>query len=643
MPNPIFTRFLGMNDFDPPAALGPDECQSADNVEFWTSPLGARRLGCTPITISGTLAAQTAITFLHRYLPSNDETAAVLFAWGVTSGVSSSLEYKDTAWHTVSFVDAPNLTNPYPYQMSAQNLHGKMFVAYKSGVDRLHVWDGTTLRRCGLAQPVAPAVANSGSGTYSGTRYFRVRFTVQSGGKTILRSEPSTSTTFSPSGSGSGAQITKPASIGENETHWEIEASLDNSNFYRIGTNPVGTTTFTDTTSASIGYGASTTNVLSDTIGNYSTIPSGKYLLVDDDRLLVFGSFEDPTKASHMWWTVVGSDPTGVGNDERIPVATSNEMELDGFEGGEITGAAGPVNGANFVFKRTHVYRAVRTGQLTRAYDVRPMTKSVGAIPGSVIRAVDESGNAAVYFLDDKTGAHRIGQNGMLWAGRDIWNTWQRYNRSANLLCSRALYFPDKKQVHWWVSVDGSNTPNLQIVLQTNNCQVDIYGLRKGWTRRTGLAASALAATLFSDNIEANTTRSLKLVPMIAVGNKIERLENGTTDDGQAFTSTLVSSPRFSDEGVLGKYGVMTGGIAGNAAAGAVVNVTLVRDFGVESQGKDYNLTPVAAEDPVLVARDDLAISECHAMQLQLSDGTGNAGTWQVQRIDLKPRDEETA
>src|SRR5574341_660277 len=328
-----------LNDADPLSMLRPDQCTEVLNVEFSKSALGERRAGMTAISLSGsTLANQPTPVILFRHLPTADETAAQL--WAATAnlgGVGFVLNYKDTSWHAVTVADTPDSVPKSLLGMRMASLHGKLFWAYKSGVDRLHVFDGTNMNRAGLATPAAPSVADTAAGgAYSGTRYFRVRFTRQLAGATLVRSEPSAATTFSPLGTKTGATVTKPASISENETHWEVEASTDGSTFYRIATVAVGTTTYTDTTAYSTGYNTAS-NTQSETAGNYTVPWSAKYLVVDADRLVIAGSWNDATKGSRVGWTPVGLDP-GVGSDERIPTATSNTRDLDALEGGDITG-----------------------------------------------------------------------------------------------------------------------------------------------------------------------------------------------------------------------------------------------------------------------------------------------------------------
>src|SRR6185312_16065401 len=168
------------------------------------------------------------------------------------------------------------------------------------------------------------------------TRFYRVRYVVKSGTTILRQSEPSDTVTFTPSGTGAGATITKPASIGEGETHWQIEASFDDANFYIIATEPVATTTFNDENPNTIPY--SDIGDLDDTdIGSNVPLPAARLVGVDDDRLTLGGSFVNTDLDSRVMWTPVKNDP-GLGNSERIPADTDNFRDLDTKEGGGLTG-----------------------------------------------------------------------------------------------------------------------------------------------------------------------------------------------------------------------------------------------------------------------------------------------------------------
>lgn len=644
----------GFNDTDPPSALSDDQCTVAENVEFNLSTLGERRKGCTdvdlPASITGNANIQ-AITWLHRHLPSTDETEAQLWVLGQHLTTQNYvLAYKDTSWHTVTPIDDIDVTSNRGYQLSAVSLHGKLFIAYRSvgGVDRLHVWDGSTLRRTGLAEPTAPSVANTGAGTYSGTRYVRVRYVVMSGSTVLRRSEPSDATTFVPSGAGLSARVTKPATISESETHWEVELSTNNADFYRIARVVVGTTTYDDSTAYTPGYATVSGAVLSEDTGDYELIHSAKFVSADEDRLHALGSWEQTALASRDSWTPVFNDP-GVGNDERIPTDTDNVLDLDGFEGGPIIDGGHPVGGYVYIFKRSHAYRLGRTGQRTRAYGATNLSKSLGALPGSVCEGMDQYGMPCLYFLDPETGPCRTGGARVIQsASRDILNTWRTVNTDA-LIVSRSLYYPESRQVHWWLSTSGGTVPNYKIILQTNETRETPDGVRKGWSVATGNITSAYATCLFADNVDDNVARSLTLRPFIGTTSGkgyVLRCDTGINDNGTAYAARIVTKP-FILRGLLNKFGSMAIAILAKASSSATVVVQIIRDFGLETlnaANAETALTASAAgETHVIKQLRERTLSGCYAMQFVFKDGASPAGSWELNRFDMKQGDGETA
>lgn len=633
----------GLNDTDSLVSLLPGQCQIVDNVEFHCasrsdySPLGTRRAGTSAITTP--ITAGNDVVLLHRHLPSSDQTAAELWTIDIDGSLTATVRYKDTAWNVATPVDTIVATSDRGYHIRALSLHGKLFLAFKSAQDRLHVRDAgsTSIRRVGLAEPAAPSVANSApAGTYSGTRYFRVRYTVQSGGVTLRRSEPSDVTTFNPSGAKDGAVITKPASISESETHWEVEASLDNILFYRIATVVVGTTTYTDTTAFSTGYAVS--GSLSEDVGDYTPLHSAKFIVADDDRVIVGGSWDNDAMSSRVAWTPVLNDP-GVGNDERSPVDTNNFVDLDTREGGELTDLSRTVNGYIFAFKYDQIHQLTRTGLRTRAYTAHTLTKNRGAIEGSVVEGLDHNGAPCLYFLDPRFGPCRIGEGGVQSCGRDIRNTWNSVNKGA-VVVSRSLFYQDSSQVHWWIATGASTTPDLLIVLHTAETRQMPNGIRRGWSKFNGNRAAAISCCMFSDNIEAGTARSLTLKPLIGkIDGTIHMCDTGTTDSGTAYNARIRSGPvKISP---LQQFGLVAATTVAKAASGVTVVTKAIRDFGIETKTYDVLLTPAASEDPVVVQQDNFNISECYAVQIEFSDQASPSGSWNIQMFMAETRSEE--
>ena len=634
-----------MNNSDPAISLEPDQSVLAQNVEFIDSMLGERRQGSDAIDLGASaVASRDQVTFLYRHLPTTDVTASELWVVGLTGTATLSVSRKTTSWSDITVSDTPLLTGFAPFQWQAQSLHGKLFLAYDSNVDRLHVYDGTSMRRSGLAEPAAPTGANDGgAGTFSGTRYYRVRYTEQVSTVTVRRSEPSDVLTFAPNGNDTGITVTKPASISEGETHWELEASTDNVNFFRIATTVVGTGSVTDTTDFNVGYAAAGT--LSEDVGDYALIPSGRYLAADEDRLLIAGSWETSSQASRVRWTPV-FNADGVGNDERLETDTDPEIDLDGFEGGVITGMSAPMLGSIFVFKQNHIYKLVRSGRRQKAYEAILYTNKCGALHGSVTEGMDNAGRPCIYFIDPGMGPCRLGAGGIRSCGADINATYITINLDATKVVCSSVYYPRKRQAHWWIATGSSNVPDVHMVLQTSETrETDEGETRRGWALWTGPTAGALTACLFADNIDAGTARSRDLVPFIGLvgGGLVHRCDTGDDDNGTEYVSKITTKP-FTVKGILHKFGVMSAMLLAKAVSGASIDLVLTRDFGLETKTiSGISFTATASETQVLKQIDDIGFSELQTLQFTFQDVATPGTKWQLNGFQVNGSQQQKA
>lgn len=643
----------GLNTTDPPIALADDQVVEALNVEFARSMVGERRRGATDINVSGSnLATAVEIIWVFRHLPTADPADAQLWVAYRTGGGSIGLVYKDTSWHDVTVLDAITIGSQTEYQIEGVSLHGKLFLFYNSAVNRLHVYDPrtstTALRRVGMtALSTAPTAVESGSGSFASTRYYRTRETVQVSGATILRSEPSAVLTFAPSGSGSGATVTKPATVNSDPaaTHWELEASLDNANFYRIATTVIGTSTAVDTTAAATGYAQSFP--LSEDIGDYTPPHSAKFGIADDDRLLIFSGWEDEAVTALAAWTPP-ANATGVGNDERIPLDPVSTVNLDGRWGGAITDVA-ETPGQVWAFKHEHIYRGTRTGIRTRAYEWTAVSHTSGAMPKSACEGLDAFGHPAVYFADAAVGPCLIGRQGIQRCGQDIWATWKTVVLDGSALVSNAepspcltLYYPESNQVHWWVGIDTSGDrlsgvvfSNRRLVLQVNEMRLEGDGWRRGWAMWDGPSATATAACLFAQNIDANTTRSRILRPVIAAGSTtLWRLDTGVTDDGTAYTARLVTKP-YAPTHLETQFEVKAATVVAEAEDGAQIDVSAIPNMTnvVTKAAGTIDFTPSGSESHVIRRLDDLAIADLETVQVQIADIETPTARWALGRV----------
>lgn len=632
----------GLNTYDPPTALQPDQVVVATNVELVDAPCGGRRLGHTNLALGAGMAATTGVWKMHRHLPTADESLSQLWALSGTAGSAAQLNWRTGAvWNIETIIDTPDLTAVALSSYQFLSLHGKLYIAYPCPTDRLHVWGGLTgLLRAGLGTPAAPTAANVGVGTLAGVRYYRVRYINKSGTTVVRRSEPSNALSFSPSGAGTTVRVTRPALLSESETHWELEASLDNANFYVLATTIIATTTFDDLTPYASGY---TSGLLSEDIGEYTVIPSGKFLLADNDRLIMGGSWGNADYASRIVWTPTLLSP-GVGNDERLALGTDPRLDLDGYQGGEITGLVSS-GGVIYAFKQSHIYRLVHTGQASQAYEAVNISKSIGAIPGSIIAGLDPSGNPAVFFIDERVGPCMIGNVGIIQIGLDIKRLWDGRVTTASVdFRVRGCFYPSKRQVRWAFTESGSTNTTLGLWLHVNEMQFTSGGGRRGWTTITGTSVQNVSdMILYADNVASGLARSSNLIPMVsrfdASGNQHHILigESGTTDDVTAYAAVIQSRPVMFGGGI-NRFGVRAASLVATAAPGVTIDMTLTRDFGKETKPvAGISLAAVAGESYVMPEIDNIFMSEARAIDVKIADSSPATGTWKLDQITLVP------
>lgn len=653
-----------MNNTDHPTTIADDMCVVANNVEFDRAPLGERRPGCElviPPPVMDADANIQAITLLARHLPYGTDGKAEQWVLGqhlTTQHVMLSRIAEGGTWAEATFTDEIDVTEGRGVQVAAQTLHGKLFLAYRSvgGVDRLHCVDPGTeaVRRCGLAEPAAPTGANTGvpGVAFTGKRYYRERETIQVGGVTKFRSEPSAVLTFTPSGAATTAQITKAATANPNATHWELEASLNNGDFYRIATTILATTTADDSTAFNVGYGAFT---LSEDIGDYALIPSGKLLAADEDRLLIGGSWEDADLDSRVTWTpVYGAD--GVGNDERLETDTDPFVDLDGFTGGGLTALA-TCDGLVWAFKRGHTYYLSRTHTRARAYDVTQVSDVLGALPGSLVQGVDQYGMPCLYFLDAESGPCRTGSDRRIsTCGRDILTTWRTVNLDA-IMVARSLFDPTTRQVSWWVATGDSDYPDLKLVLQTNHTRETEDGVRGGWSTADGqvaaitavcLAGGEFLTSIFPFGGAADQSAILRQLmgrnETDGQGLLLVRSANAYKDNVTAFHARIVSRP-FILRSLLSKFKVLAGALLAKVLAFGSLKVSLIRDFGLEEpRTATTTLDATGSETEVVKPLKELTGSQLYAVQVEVEDiASPITGGWQLSRVDLRISHEESA
>lgn len=645
----------GLNDTDAPQDIADNQCQIAQNVEWTTTRVAQRRQGGTnPFSLTEPWGASSTLLSLMRHTPTADESTAELWALDNQGTPVLGRMAAGNQFAAVTVGDA--FASGDIEFINGVSLNGKFFIAGNTAVDRLHVWTGATFRRVGLATPAAATVADTGAGAYAAIiRYYKVQWQNATVSPNVL-SELSPAVSFTPSGAGAAARITQPTPPSESETNWILWASPDNINFYIINSAAIATTTIDDNAAPSSYATAIPALAGFPSSSNYYTPPiSPKYLLADEDRLLLLASWETASMASAVMWTpVLGTtDPAySVADDERVP--SGNRLDLDRSDGGGITGG-GIIDGAIFVFKLSHIYRLVRTGNADLPYRGIPVTKSLGALSHkSIVVGEDDTGGACLYFWSLR-GPYRLSvEGGLEYLGRDIETGVAALNTTSPTIPIFGVWHGAKRQVQWWLTASGSTFPDRKYVLHARHAKRNEHReVRGGWAIHTDGAATCTAAVMFANSLGA--TMSLDLKPYCAQVY-VSGLQDGpvikydadtlVTDRGGLETIYVarVKTGAFPPGGPG-----MKGGITQTYVRGTPSNRTLtidaIRNDGAETRSATVTMpapgSPVIARATVKVEGDALAADAMY-VELVLDDDVSPASSaaWSVDALGVRVRTE---
>lgn len=635
----------GRNGADPPLSLPQNACVEAYNVDFFASTLGQKRGGTTAITL---WTGATSNDFLVSLVPSFTGTNWYLFAFVATYGYPAytmTLRRYGSSWALPTWTDTSTVIQPAYYGLRGCDLNGKTFLTMstKAGsgpttCDRLHCYDWTMdrVRRVGIAAPAAATVANTGSGSYAATiRYYKVAYTYQSAGVTLRRSELSAVVSFTPSGSGTAARVTKPATVDDGETHWELYGSATGDDYVLLATTAVATTTYDDSADPAA-YTGDAAPIAGTNIPPFSV----RYIIQDGgNRLLMAGSYHtQPT--SRVWYTpVLGS--SDVGDDERIPNTTSqkNYIDLDEDHGGEITGLAGPLYGSIYVFKEEQTWKLVPTGVVSAPYRPVCMSPSIGATGQNAITVgEDTAGQPCIYFLS-KRGPFRLGIDGLQYIGRDIEDRTTLVSGWGYL--QQAIYVPSRRQV-WFLLYSGDNTTTLASLTSWDMCVLNLDSAvsqesigRGGWSRwsLSGLTmalfptAATLAYPLAQFTVVLGKNQSLVRFSTSAVTDATA----SATETYRAYLQTRPYVPGGLHR--LTRYEVPV--LVARAQNQSTVTVDIVTDFGVSTRRATTVLTASGDETQVVRRLEDLGECQATAVQFILGDAAATADTWNLDALSV--------
>ena len=619
--------------------------QDAINWDFYEGSLGRKCKGASNVTLNGFNAAGT-VDHLFRYLPSDDETAAELHA--TESAVTTTFQRlaAGTTWATYTLAMA--ITTLFQHDVSMVNFAGKLYQAYNSAVNRIHVYPsaGGTHRVVGLALPGTPADPTESGGTVTDTRKYAVTWTRQESSVTVLRSNLSALNATPASLSAEKATVTRPTAAGEGETHWELYAFSAADNYslgYRVATTAIATTTAEDD-NANLDP---ITMAAPPVTGQNTPPPSAKYLLTDGTHLIGLGAWETSAGTGLspsprlVWWTpAIGSTDTD-GDTERVSNTTDIKSYLFVDEG--ITGGGGPLLGSLYVFGYRKVWKLVPTGEAAAAYQRLTIRTDIGCIRHqTIVMGEDEEGRPALYWLSH-VGPYRAGAGGVQYLGRDIEDRWFSgpVNLGATGVSAWGLFVPELHQVWWFVSVGASqNNPNEVLVFDCRlGRMVDINQvntMRFGWSRFTGRMSEARHGCLFANTLGSSMSRDVK--PYVGrVGTGISaptvwKLDNGTDDAGTNFAA----SAKTKDFNLApGFYQSMRHDalLTAKVSSGVTITLTTDRDFGAETTTATAVLTAAASETRKQVKFEGAQLGESQYVNWTVGDAAAASNAWVLDQL----------
>lgn len=468
------------------ALESPSSVLEAENMGFLTESFISMRNAFTDEDL--TSAGFTGeIQWLGRHV--TDDGVEELWSAANNAGTVACARKVAGTWTTVTLIDTPDSGNLS--QMHSVSFNGKLFLAYDSDVNRLHVWDGTSVRRVGLTVSGVGSVADTGSGSYTATaRRYRFSQRIKSGTDIIAESELSAAVSFTPSGSGTAARITQPTAV-DSATHWVvyglISSAGDTYDLYEELAETANATTTYDDSTAPASYAGDAPPELNSNIPP----PSAKFLATDSSRVIMAGAWETTAsagqttpKANRVWF----SRPlaaTDVGDDESVP----NGLWLN-------IGDAGPVTGLGAIYTDVYVFKFGSTHKLVPTQDPDGpfsrviVSENFGAVGQRVIaNGETEDGFSAIYFADDHA-VYRLAYGAVVPfsepVGRDT--RIQPITADGSVLAydpyRRVLVIQISNSV---LSVTGVYSAFLTDAVKKKWSGFSLGGLTSGWTLGTGI------------------------------------------------------------------------------------------------------------------------------------------------------------
>jgi hypothetical protein len=632
-------RCKGRNGYDVPAELPDDMAVEARNIVIVRGTIGQKRYGSSTRTFTGD--SFSGYNYLARFVPGQNDAAAELI-WVSRDGTPKIMRVA-AGTAAAALTLSENIAS-LPQETSSATLNGKLYLAYDSSVNRLHVFDPTgsttTVRKVGLKAPAAPTAANTGAGSYAATlRYYQIQGLVKSGSNVRLASNLGTALSFTPSGTGTAARVTAP-SFTEGETHWRVYGSEDDTVYYLLSTSDivVATTTYDDSV-APTDYADGDA---APPVGAFTPWPSVKFVLSTGERLVGLGVWETstgdamPPKAGRVYFSPV-LDSSEAEDDERVSNSLSQKgyIDIGRNSGAEDRALVGPMDGQIFAFQSRGIYMLVPTSNAQTPYRRITLSSSLGAVNHwSSFVGEDEFGRPCIYFLDPERGPYRYGAGGFQWLGYDIQDIWSTVNLSATNRVAVGEFDMVRRRCIWLVATGSSNDPDKAIVFYAREGRnTNTEGVRYGWTTWDGDICAARTMVMFAETFGATMSRRLK--PYMGFSNKLLKTDDSTktTDDTTAFRAYLTSKA-YGLEPIQTKKTIHEAWVQAATASGVDIELAVIRNYGdISEVVEDQPLTPSGSETRILKRYSDAELADAWSFQMRVGDASAVSNNWQVDRV----------
>lgn len=635
----------GRNGSDSRYEIPETQCLEAYNVDWYRAGLGAKRGGASSLSLASSATAFTnGVLALGRYVPGDDQTAAEF--WAIDGARVFHRLAASVTWVDVTpQIDA---CSALPQEVNFLAFNGKLFISMKSAHNRMHVWDGTSFRRVGLDKAGQVVTIVLAGGAITDTRKYRIAFTKQVGGITVLRGELGLASA-SQALVAQQATITRTAPPGEGETHWELYAASTSSVFgdYRLqATTVIATTTAVDNTALG------TTVAPAD--GKNTCPPSAKYVQTDDSRVIMAGAYETAANAENamapknnrVWWT----EPLGssdVGDDERV----SNTGTFNGYDDLEeaIVGISQPMQvvtasatslerGSFYVFSYLSQWKFISTGNADSPYLSFRITGGSGCVHHkSIATAIDANGNPAIYWWAPETGPFRICVDGQQFIGEDIIDIIPTMNLDATIPC-HTVYYPAKRQVWYYIATGTSLYPNLRVVFDTRFGRVtEVSGVRQGWSIQEGEQTKAYCSVSFSETPDVAMSRRLKPYIGYSGGTAIWKCDTADLNDVGTSFMAYIDTKSYAPWG-LNRMGGTSGDptVIADPSQGVTIRLTIYRNEGEESAPSTANLTDrseSASAEKVFAKFEDGKLADSYSFRCRIGDAQATDNTWSLDAL----------